>query len=105
MFLIGHGTEEEQQRLKEAGYDLIQPPDGRFTITAPEGEGVLIAVFLDGDVTDLLIPPLCPYCGHFMGDPEMYYEGGAHVLLYRCESCGAEERHVRYPPNEEEERT
>ncbi len=98
MFLIGYGTEEERRRLKEAGYDLLDLPVGQFTIPAPEGGDVSIAVFVNGNVTDLLTPPFCPYCGHFMGDPESYYEDDAHVLHYRCGNCGAEERQVRHPP-------
>jgi len=89
MFLIGYGTEEERQRLEEAGYDLLDLPDRQLAVAA-----------LDGDVMDLLAPPFCPYCGRFMGDPETYYEDGAHVLHYRCGSCGAEERQVRRPPAE-----
>jgi len=97
MIIVARTPPEEAARLKAAGYRVFRLPGCRFT---PANATV---IFLEADPSGLLTPPLCPYCGRFMGDPESFYEDGAHVLRYQCSGCGAKEIHTRFPPKREDE--
>ena len=94
--IVGLTDSEEVRVLQEAGYDFatLETIQSLFTL----GSSV-VAIWVDCDITDLLSPPLCKFCGRLMETHSETCQVGTRVI-HTCPNCEAWIAIRAYPPKE-----
>lgn len=105
--ILGMSDSKETHQLLEAGYEVA--PASVITALLASGEAVM-AVWVDCDISDLLSPPLCKFCGRLM---ETHSDmdtiriwtgrsiGTSPDVVHICPNCGACVQVITHPPREE----
>lgn len=86
-YIVGLADSNEVTALKAAGYELDDSPLKHDLDQKEPGEGLeAVVVWVDSDVTELLLPALCLYCKTPMTSSKSPVR---EATIHICPQCGA----------------